>query len=423
VLVAPLALPGLVRAGPADYSPENPDWQGLSKLFRIGAEQGLPLEMRPVLDWSTLRRTDVLLVLYPTAEVSETKLLAFLRAGGRVILADDFGASGPLLERLGVRRVPVRGETVARLHADNPALPIATPGPPHPLNEGIGELVTNHPAAFVTSLPAIFQLAPQDGAVVVAATLGKGRIVLVSDPSLFINRMLAFGGNEAFARRLLDYLGRKGEDRFVVVAQGFEERGTPRPGVTVRTPPDDPVSQILGDTNDLLNEFNDYVLETLWILPLATLLAGVLLALAVWILPMNRPTYDARWTRPGEGPPPSRFERDLTPYLEAGARPNFILPAAVLRDVIDSDLGRVLGIPAPLVGLDEPALARLVEVRAGREGSATLETLLRQVRHLPGREQVSPDTLTPRWSFTELRRLAATGDQLVRQLGGLARTE
>jgi hypothetical protein len=109
--------------------------------------------------------------------------------------------------------------------------------------------------------------------------------------------MLAFPGNEAFARRLLDYLGRKGEDRFVVITQGFEETGSPRPGVMVRTPPDDPISQILGDANDLLNEFNEYVIEVLWILPLATLLAGVLLALAVWILPMNRPTYDARWTR------------------------------------------------------------------------------------------------------------------------------
>jgi len=338
-----------------------------------------------------------------------------------VILADDFGASGPLLERLGVRRVPVRGESVARLHADNPSLPIATAGEPHPLNEGIPELVTNHPAAFSTSLPAIFQLAPQDGAVVVAATLGKGRIVLLSDPSLLINRMLAFPGNEAFARRLLDYLGRKGEDRFVVVTQGFEETGVPRPGVTVRTPPDDPVSQILGDANDLLGEFNDYVLEVLWILPLATLLAGVLLALAVWILPMNRPTYDARWTRPGEGPPPSRFERDLSPYLEAGARPNFILPAAVLRDVIDGDLGRVLGVPTPLVSLDESTLARLVELRTGPGGLASLTVLLRLVQHLPAREHVSPTTLTPRWSLAELQRLAATGDALVQRLAGSPR--
>jgi len=180
----------------------------------------------------------------------------------------------------------------------------------------------------------------------------------------------------------------------LVVAQSFEETGIPRPGVTVHSPPDDAVSQILTDANDLLSEFNDYLLEPLWILPLATLLAGVLLALTSGSChdpaDLRRPL-----DSPGRGTAAQRFERDLAPYLASGRGANFVYPAAVLRDSLDVDLGRAIGVAAPLVALDEPALRQLVVDRAGPAGLVPLTELLQLVRRLPGREQVSPWTLTP----------------------------
>lgn len=408
---------GDARADAADYSPHSIDWQGTSQLFRLAMDRGFSIEARSHLDWKKLKKHHILFILYPTTKIPQEKLVAYLRGGGRVVLADDFGTTAELLEQLGVRRVPVNGARLSRLHAENPALPIATPRTPHPLNNGIPELVTNHPAAFDTQLPAIFGFEPAGGALVVAATLGRGRIVLISDPSIFINRMLKFPGNEAFARRLLGYLGRPGEDSYLVYTQQFTETGSPKPTVTVKSPPPPGLSAILADANTLLAEFNEYMLDRVWIMPIATLLAGLLLALAVWVIPMMRPRYDASWTRPGEGPPPARYVRDLEPYLNAGARKmNFAYPAAVFRDVMDVDLEESIGIAAPLTTMDEPALRRLVDRRAGADAERLCAQLITLTRRIPQREMVSPYSLTPRYSFRELKRLQDTGRSLMEAL-------
>ncbi|MFH2009007.1 MAG: DUF4350 domain-containing protein [bacterium] len=405
------------RADAADYSPHNVEWQGTSKLFRLAADQGFAMETRSTLHWKYLRKSEILFFLYPTAKIPREKLIAYLKAGGRVIIADDFGSTAELLEQLGVRRVAVNGARLSRLHAENPALPIATSAGSHPLNIGIPELVTNHPAAYSTSLPSIYRLEPNGGSLVVAATLGRGRIVLIADPSIFINRMLKFPGNEAFARRLLGYFGRAGEDTYLVYSQEFTEKGSPKPGISVTAPPPGGLSSILADANNLLTEFNEYMLDRVWIMPIATLLAGLLLALAVWVLPMMRPVYDASWTRPGEGPPPARYVRDLDPYLGKSARKmNFAYPAAVLRDVLDIDLEEALGIAAPLTTMDEPALKRLVARRAGSEAEQLCASVIQLTRRIPHREMVTPYTLTPRYSFRDLQRLQSTGQQLLQAL-------
>jgi len=412
-----LVAAGDARADASDYSPYNSEWQGTSHLFQLATERGFAIEARSQLDWKKLKKHHILLFLYPTTRIPAEKLVAYLRGGGRVILADDFGSTADLLEQLGVRRVPVNGGRLSRLHAENPALPIATPRTPHPLNNGIPELVTNHPAAFDTQLPAIFGFEPTGGALVVAATLGRGRIVLIGDPSIFINRMLKFGGNEAFTRRLLGYLGRPGEDAYVVYTQHFTETGSPKPTVTVKTPPPPGLSAILADANTLLAEFNEYVLDRVWIMPIATLLAGLLLALAVWVIPMMRPLYDASWTRPGEGPPPARYERDLDPYLNGSPRKmNFAYPAAVFRDVMDVDLEESIGVAAPLTTMDEPALRRLVKRRAGADAEHLCAQLIGLTRRIPGRDLVTPHTLTPRYSFRELKRLLDIGRSLMEAL-------
>ncbi len=408
---------GDARADAADYSPHNFEWQGTSRLFELAAERGFSIETRSNLDWKKIEKRHILLFLYPTAPIPSEKLVAYLRGGGRVILADDFGSTAELLEKLGVRRVPVNGARLSRLHAENPALPIATPLTPHPLNNGIPELVTNHPAAFDTQLPAIFGFEPAGGALVVAATLGRGRIVLISDPSVFINRMLKFPGNEAFTRRLLGYLGRPGEDSYVVFTQHFTETGSPKPTVKVRVPPPPGLSAILADANTLLAEFNEYMLDRVWIMPIATLFAGLLLALAVWVIPMMRPRYDASWTRPGEGPPPARYARDLEPYMSGSPRKmNFAYPAAVFRDVMDVDLEQTLGVAAPLATMDEPALRRMVQKRAGAEAERLCTLLIGLTRRIPHREMVTPFTLTPRYSFRELKRLQDCGRLLLEAL-------
>ena len=118
---------GDARADAADYSPHSIDWQGTSQLFRLAMDRGFSIEARSHLDWKKLKKHHILFILYPTTKIPQDKLVAYLRGGGRVVLADDFGTTAELLEQLGVRRVPVNGARLSRLHAENPALPIATP--------------------------------------------------------------------------------------------------------------------------------------------------------------------------------------------------------------------------------------------------------------------------------------------------------
>jgi hypothetical protein len=88
---------------------------------------------------------------------------------------------------------------------------IAKAGPPHPLNAGVGALVTNHPQTLRHGeLEAIFSLGGQSDAVVLSGAVGKGRLVAIGDPSALINNMLEFRGNRTFARNLVRYLSQNG---------------------------------------------------------------------------------------------------------------------------------------------------------------------------------------------------------------------
>ena len=102
-MVAGLVTVGLCAGGgraahadASDYSPYNFEWQGTSQLFRLAGELGFDMQARPKLDWRKLKKNEILLFLYPRTRIPRKKLVAFLRSGGRVILADDFGSSGPM---------------------------------------------------------------------------------------------------------------------------------------------------------------------------------------------------------------------------------------------------------------------------------------------------------------------------------------
>jgi hypothetical protein len=139
------------RAEGTDYALDNKDWNGLSDLVSIAEGRGLTVEVRAALRWSDIGASDVLFLLYPTARVEPVHLAAFLRNGGRALIADDFGRADEALARLGILRKEMRPHPGVRLHEGNSNLPIATPVDDHPLARGVPQLNTNHPAAFQVS--------------------------------------------------------------------------------------------------------------------------------------------------------------------------------------------------------------------------------------------------------------------------------
>jgi hypothetical protein len=194
------------RADETDFDPESTEWNGLSGLLALAAERGHPIEVVRRLDAGTLTPRDAVLVIAPQEEPRASALTDLMRHGGRVLIADDYGAAGAMLRSFRIQRARPRADRDVLELRGNPALLIAHPAQQHPLTVGVDALVTNHPeVVFHDELEPIFEISDRD-AVVLAGAVGSGRLVVLSDPSVLINNMLALRGNERFAENLIDYV-------------------------------------------------------------------------------------------------------------------------------------------------------------------------------------------------------------------------
>jgi hypothetical protein len=218
---AVVALVGLTVVFPSidDLWVENPFWNGLSEMYvalkpvRLG-------ELSSLGDVAGDPGNSTVLMLGPAKPFTADEVMivdAFLKSGGTVVLADDFGTGNTLLEGLGLR-VRFSGELLQDpLFKDlNPVMPEVLTVSVALQGAGVSKLVLNYPTVLnntegltvsasssffsylSTAVAAPSTTSPSGPFPVVAeAKVGKGRLVLVSDPSPFINGMLGKAGNEA----------------------------------------------------------------------------------------------------------------------------------------------------------------------------------------------------------------------------------
>ncbi|MDH5674715.1 MAG: DUF4350 domain-containing protein [Myxococcales bacterium] len=212
------AASGVQADDPDEFRVGAPSWNGLSELVSLGQTLGLEMSAAGTLRLSELRKNDGLLLVHPTEALPTDSLRAFLRDGGRLALADDFGSGPQLLADFQIERAAPANPSEATRLRGNRNLPIAVPGIAHALNDGVVALATNHPRVlYHPDLQAIFELTDAGGAVVLTGAVGRGRLVAIGDSSLLIDNMLQLRGNRAFAGNLLRYLGHGGR---VYVAAG-----------------------------------------------------------------------------------------------------------------------------------------------------------------------------------------------------------
>jgi hypothetical protein len=199
-----------------DYGVMSDAWNSLTELVRLGRASGASVTATTRLDLAKLTSRDGVLVVFPSEEPPREDLAAFLHDGGRVAIADDFGAAEGWLSGFAIRRVGLpAGATAPRLRGNRNVL-IAEPSAAHPLSRDVQALVVNHPAVLQhAELAPVMELAG-GGAVVLAGAVGQGRLVVLSDPSALINNMLELSGNRRFASNLLGYLGQGGGQVFIV---------------------------------------------------------------------------------------------------------------------------------------------------------------------------------------------------------------
>jgi hypothetical protein len=412
LLLAVVCAPALARAQETlrpDYDVEQTDWRGFSDLAALAQSVGYEVEAPQEIDWGDLGERDVLFLVYPTQPVDPAHVAAFIRRGGRVLIADDHGRADAALARLGIVRESGSGITRAKRYDGNPALPIAVAWDDgHPLAANASELHTNHPSIFrVAPGPDLVHGFGPDQTVVVAGTLGEGLFVALSDPSVLINGMLLFEGNASFAVNLLRFLRPPGltegeTSRLVVLSKGFRLTGVPRePDAANKS-----LADVLADIDALLAEANDYLATKQTLDGVGWMVAGLVLLIGLLIVPLRRPReMDGGFARArdheGHG-----FEPLVQHYDRPGSLVSFAYPMALLRERVDQRLAPLCGAADPLTALPPDELVRRVQGRAGLDTAQLVARVASRLRKLP------PRAHAPSWPYVSRRDFERLHDEV-----------
>ncbi|MCZ7355890.1 MAG: DUF4350 domain-containing protein [Candidatus Methanoperedens sp.] len=223
-----------------DFSTYNPDWNGATKIKDLISENHTVISMPARQDLTLLKPNgSALVVLGPRSNFSEKDIeiiQKFVRSGGLLVLSDDFGTGNQLLNRL-TTSVSFSG---LLLQDDVSFWKNSTLAVVKANIENVSNITLNYPTSLVITNGSISVLANtsrfswlskndsrwaqsdrerESYPVIADLAFGQGKIVVISDPSIFINSMLPMQDN-----RLL--LGKLVEERPFV---GFDE--------TVRMPP------------------------------------------------------------------------------------------------------------------------------------------------------------------------------------------
>jgi len=425
LVLALLAVPAAAHGQEAgEYDTSNTAWNGLSTLDALARGMGFEVHTERTLSWDEIEPTDVLFILYPTAKIEPTHLTHFLRNGGRVLLADDFGRAEEALRDLEILRGPGGAAHAEQFWDDQTYAPIAKVlDSSHPLAAGVDSITTNVPAVWRDLREGDRVFGFEDGSAVVAAIeMGDGRLVALSDPSVLINRMLEFEGNLAFTINLLRWLERPGEQpRLIIMTGDLAMLGQPSRQLGV-DPQAGTVGGALGDFNEWLKNLHLYYPQEPALRIIAVIAAIILALIALVVLPrLRRSPLDGSWTRARGGGGLATPEKLLADLDRAGRGTSFALPAAMLRDSINTRLGLALGQPDALFALPENVLLTQVATRFGPSAAAALAALMPQLRVVPSRAQAASPFQSAFFPQREFERMSADADRLYRNLGEEAR--
>lgn len=224
--VLALSMVSPVISSTTDFSIFNTDWNGTSSFavstYRAGMfvpsfevkDTGADLQVvtTRILDMDLDPATTALVIIGPTktfGDEESSTLGAFVRAGGVVLLADDFGTGNSLLEKMGSGS-RFSGLLVMDLAFDKrPEFSVCFDIAEDPLTANVTKLLLNYPSSIspaedaqVIARTSIASWLDRDGdrvqdwgeprgpfPVLAREEMGEGSVILLSDPSVLINGM------------------------------------------------------------------------------------------------------------------------------------------------------------------------------------------------------------------------------------------
>ena len=230
-LVCALGLSLLVLAttSAAGFSPYNANWDGTGEFRELAENRG---ELAVATDTSRYETVEpaatTAFVFAPGREYPATeaaRIQAFVESGGTLVVADNYGPTGnALLDAVGATaRFDGR---ILRDEANNfrsPSLPRVSDMSSHRLVSGVETLTLNYGTAVQPgaatplansselsylaineSVTAIRSNELRQYPVATVEPVGAGQVIVVGDPSLFINSMIDETDNRQFATTLIE---------------------------------------------------------------------------------------------------------------------------------------------------------------------------------------------------------------------------
>ena len=204
-----------------DFRADNPFWNGtrdISSSYLISPLQSLS-DLPPLPQGSTL-------ILVPYLDFTPTELeelQSFVTQGGTLVLADDYGYGNQILGYLGLK-ARFSGQTLLDPFSnyENKWFPLISRIMPSIITSNTDSLVLNHATCLidvessdVLALSSVFSFLDLNGnesqdegeptgplSVISHHNLGGGKVILISDPSIFINSMETLGSNYTFIQNI-----------------------------------------------------------------------------------------------------------------------------------------------------------------------------------------------------------------------------
>ncbi len=254
-----------------DFSIYNSSWNGCSDLAKVAYEQ---FDMVPNVELVSGDSGEVtvvqssfveydpdpvstsMLIIGPSDPFTSSEvnhLYSFIERGGTVLLADDFGTGGELLEQMNTSLRLEDREMLDLAFQKKPDYSMVIDMAEHPVTKNLTALLLNHPTV-VTAGPEITAFdkgsasrwgdnssfvqplfnsssaswmdrnsnGAWDGSEVrgpfticAFERIGEGELIVLADPSLLINSMTDKLDNQEFRDNLLEYLTRGGKNVFI----------------------------------------------------------------------------------------------------------------------------------------------------------------------------------------------------------------
>jgi hypothetical protein len=224
--------------GQRHFEPLSADWNGLSLFVREARKLGIAIETPRRWDWDKARIQDPIVILAPqNMSLDIAPFESFIRAGGRVLLADDFGAGSRLWQAFHIKegRSPISPQ-----HWDSKQIDLYYTAPYHYRE---ADFLLRQATYVFLNLPQWFfheygNIEPMlyarvfrsdlpdrssQGDVLLRVKHGHGRLMVFGDPSAFINQMIVLGDNRRLVRNLLLYLTKPLQSNRITLLWGFFE--------------------------------------------------------------------------------------------------------------------------------------------------------------------------------------------------------